>query len=115
MPGELIDRFDRIRRDTPDRALVHLPSGKESVTAAALWESALRQRDALMGLGIYATINRFAGLIGKDPAVEEVRVVKLPLNVNPKQALSGNTLDNPEQTASSTADFRLLVLLKPDA
>jgi hypothetical protein len=43
-----------------------------------------------------------------------VRVVKLPLNVNPALSLSGNTLDNPEQS-SSTADFRLLLVFKPGA
>jgi len=57
-------------------------------------------------------INSFADRIGKDPSVAEVRVVKLPLDVNPTLQLSGNTLDNPEQTG--TADFKLLVVFKPN-
>ena len=58
------------------------------------------------------SINDFAGRLGKDPAVAEVRVEKLPLNVNPTLSLSGNTLDSPDQSA--TAEFKLLVLLKPN-
>ncbi len=57
-------------------------------------------------------INAFASRLAADPAVAEVRVVKLPLNINPTLALSGNTLDSGEQ--SGTADFRLLLVLKPN-
>jgi hypothetical protein len=61
------------------------------------------------------TINGFAARIGAEPAVAEVRVVRLPLNVNPSMTLSGNTIDNPEQTQNATAEFKVLVVLKPDA
>jgi hypothetical protein len=57
------------------------------------------------------TINSFAGRLAEEPDVSEVRVVKLPLNVNPALSLSGNTLDNPEQ--GGTAEFKLLLVLKP--
>jgi len=57
------------------------------------------------------TINGLASRIAEEPDVAEVRVVKLPLNVNPALSLSGNTLDNPDQ--GGTADFKLLVTLKP--
>ncbi len=60
------------------------------------------------------TINGFASRLGEEPEVAEVRVIKLPLNVNPSLSLSGNTLDNPEQSATATAEFKLLVLFKPD-
>ena len=60
-----------------------------------------------------AAINRFADRLGEEADVAEVRVVKLPLNINPTQPLAGNTLDNPEQSANATAEFRLMVLLKP--
>ena len=63
--------------------------------------------------GAIEAINAFADRIAKDPAVADVRVVKLPLNVNPKQQLSGNTLDNPERQ-TGTADFTLLVVLRPN-
>ena len=59
-----------------------------------------------------AAINDFAGRIGKEPAVAEVRVVKLPLNVNPSLPISGNTLDSPDQSA--IADFKVLLVLKPN-
>jgi len=57
------------------------------------------------------TINGFAGRLAEEADVSEVRVVKLPLNVNPALSLSGNTLDNPEQ--GGTAEFKLLLVLKP--
>lgn len=57
-------------------------------------------------------INGFAARLAKEPAVAEVRTVKLPLNVNPALPLSGNTLDNPERGGS--AEFRLLLLFKPN-
>ncbi len=59
------------------------------------------------------TISGFASRLGEEPEVAEVRVIKLPLNVNPALTLSGNTLDNPEQSAAATAEFKLLVLFKP--
>jgi len=57
-------------------------------------------------------INVFAARLGKEPAVAEVRVVKLPLNVNPSQPLAGNTLDSPDQSA--TAEFKVVLVLKPN-
>ena len=57
-------------------------------------------------------INGFADRLAREPAVAGVRVVKLPLNVNPALSLSGNTLDSPEQ--SGTAEFKLLLVLKPN-
>ena len=59
-----------------------------------------------------AAINGFAVRLAAQPEVAEVQVVKLPLNVNPALSLSGNTLDNPEQS-TGTADFKLLLVLKP--
>jgi hypothetical protein len=59
------------------------------------------------------TINGFASRLGKEPEVLDVKVVKLPLNVDPSLPLSGNTLDNPEQSQNATAEFKLLVVLKP--
>lgn len=58
------------------------------------------------------TINALADRLAREPAVAAVRVVKLPLNVNPALQLSGNTLDSPDQSA--TADFKLLVVFKPN-
>lgn len=58
------------------------------------------------------TINAFAGRLARDPAVARVQVVKLPLNVNPSLQISGNTLDNREEAGA--ADFRLLLVMKPN-
>ena len=60
------------------------------------------------------TINAFAGRIAGEPGVAEVRVVKLPLDVNPSLSLSGNTTENPERAATATAEFKLLIVLKPN-
>lgn len=59
------------------------------------------------------TINAFAGRLARNPAVADVQVVKLPLNVNPSLQISGNTLDSREE--AGTADFRLLLIMKPNA
>lgn len=56
------------------------------------------------------SINTLAERLRGDPAVENVRVVQLPLNVSPGLALSGNTSDAPAQGGS--ADFRIVVTLK---
>lgn len=59
-----------------------------------------------------AAINAFADRLGRDPAVAEARIVKLPLNIDPALALTGNTLDSRERPGA--ADFKVLVVLKPD-
>lgn len=51
--------------------------------------------------------------LSRDLAVAEARVVKYPLNVNPGLTLSGNTRENAEQ--AGIADFKIMLLLKPDA
>jgi hypothetical protein len=55
-------------------------------------------------------INRFAASLSQLPQVNEVRVVKLPLNISPELSLSGNTTDNRDQAGK--AEFRLLLTLK---
>ena len=63
--------------------------------------------------GAIDMINAFADRIAKDPAVAQVRVVKLPLNVNPQLTLSGSTVEAGVQSGST--DFRLVIVLKPTA
>ena len=55
-------------------------------------------------------INRFADTLSQQPEVAEVRVVKMPLNINPSLTLSGNTTENLEQTGK--AEFKLLLVMK---
>jgi hypothetical protein len=56
-------------------------------------------------------INRFADSLSELPQVNEVRVVKLPLNISPDLSLSGNTTDSREQAGK--AEFKLMLTLKP--
>ena len=60
-----------------------------------------------------ASINGVAERLARDPAVAEVKVIKLPLNVNPEMAISGNTRDTTDQPGS--AEFKITVTLKPNA
>ncbi len=60
--------------------------------------------------GAIQSINALVERLGKDPAVEFVRVVQLPLNASPTLALTGNTADSPAQ--SGTAEFKLIVVLR---
>jgi hypothetical protein len=55
-------------------------------------------------------INRFAETLSQQPEVAEVKVVKLPLNINTDLTMSGNTTENPAQTGK--ADFKLVLVLK---
>ena len=57
------------------------------------------------------TINGFASLLAQQPEVAEVKITKLPLNINPAAALSGNTTDSGE--LAGTAEFKLLLVFKP--
>lgn len=54
-------------------------------------------------------IRAFVARLAADPAVAEARIVKLPLNIDPKLPLSGNTVDKGDY--GEGADFRLLVVL----
>lgn len=56
-------------------------------------------------------INRFAGALAQRPEVAEVKILKLPLDINPALALSGNTTESREQAGK--AEFKLVVVLKP--
>ena len=51
--SELVERFRRLYRDTPDRALLHLPHESGTThTVADVWNASLEQRDALERLGL---------------------------------------------------------------
>ncbi|HET9663632.1 MAG TPA: hypothetical protein VFP00_05330, partial [Burkholderiales bacterium] len=56
-------------------------------------------------------IQAFADRLANDPAVAQAHIVKLPLNIDPKLPLSGNTIDKGEH-ADSAADFRLYLVMK---
>jgi long-chain acyl-CoA synthetase len=50
--SEIVEQFERLRRDHPGRALIHLPAAARSLTADDVWRSSLAQRARLTGLGI---------------------------------------------------------------
>lgn len=56
------------------------------------------------------SISNFAEALRQDPAVAEVRVAALPLNVSPTMSLSGSTSDSP--TRGGTAPFRLNLVFR---
>ena len=58
-----------------------------------------------------ALIHAFADRLAQDPGVAEVRVVKLPLNIDPKLPLAGNTVEKADY-GDAAADFRVLLVAK---
>ena len=80
-----------------DRELGRLPSqsGGAQPTLSRELNSALESADRL----------------AQDPAVQEARIVKLPLNIDPKLPLSGNTVDKGEH-GEGAADFTVLLVMK---
>jgi len=109
---------DGARARAPATSAAPAPVATSTGPASSRKESALIEGEVRPFRGDYrsaiAAINGFAGRLAAQPEVAEVQVVKLPLNVNPALSLSGNTLDNPEQSGS-TADFKLLLVFKPGA
>jgi len=59
------------------------------------------------------TISRFAESLRQDPAVAQVNVVALPLNVSPNRALSGSTSEDVRRPTA--APLRLHLVLQPPA
>jgi long-chain acyl-CoA synthetase len=50
--SHIVQRFDRLRRDTPDRPLIHLPLSATTLTAGHIWAAAGEQRRQLASCGI---------------------------------------------------------------
>lgn len=57
------------------------------------------------------SIKSFAATISKRAEVAEVKVVKMPLDINPTLSLSGNTTENRDQVGK--AEFKLVIVFKP--
>src|SRR5687768_18398150 len=47
MPSEIVEAFDKLRRDQPERKLVYLPARGEALSTVDIWESATRIRHTL--------------------------------------------------------------------
>jgi long-chain acyl-CoA synthetase len=50
--SDIVERFSRVRRDRPDRPLIHLPASGASLTAEDIWNASLRQQAQLAALGL---------------------------------------------------------------
>lgn len=50
--SEIIERFQRLLKDIPNRALIHLPAASASLTVEDIWNAALAQRARLEALGL---------------------------------------------------------------
>ena len=50
--SEILERFERIRRDQPGRPLVHVPATRSTLTAYGLWDESCAYRDALAARGL---------------------------------------------------------------
>ncbi|MBM3342260.1 MAG: hypothetical protein FJY56_09130 [Betaproteobacteria bacterium] len=59
-----------------------------------------------------ASINRLAERLSREPLVADVKIVKLPLNINPEAALAGDTRDAADHAGA--AEFQIRVTLKPN-
>ena len=92
-----------------------MPADAVAPVAAAQTETAVVSGEVRPFTGDYRTaiaaIRALADALKRDPAVRDVRIARLPLNVDPALALSGNTRDGGEP--AGTADFTLLVTLRP--
>ncbi|MCC6534022.1 MAG: hypothetical protein IT531_15845 [Burkholderiales bacterium] len=56
-------------------------------------------------------ISSFARALEQDPAVADVKIVALPLNVSPNMALSGSTAES--ATRATSAPFKMNLVFKP--
>jgi hypothetical protein len=93
---------------------------RPAVPVAAAAPAAGRQQRALIKAEVRSfdgdyrkaidAINRFAAHLRDERAVAEVRVTKLPLNLDPKQSLSGNMQE--ERGRSTRAEFEVQIALK---
>jgi hypothetical protein len=57
------------------------------------------------------SINALVSRLREHPDISEVRTTRMPLNVSPKTALAGNTLDA-SRSETASADFELVIVFK---
>ena len=111
--GWKYDRTD-IDPEPGSRTTKPTPESSAPPVAGSRKQSGLVEGDVRPFRGDYRAaidaINRFADTLSQQPEVAEVRVVKMPLNINPSLTLTGNTTESLEQTGK--AEFKLLLVLK---
>lgn len=97
----------------PASATPPAPAALPAITAARKESGAIsgEVRDAASNFrDAIARINNLAERLRADPAVGEVRIVQLPLNVSPGLTLSGSTSDATAKSGSN--EFRLVIIMK---
>ena len=60
-----------------------------------------------------ARVDHLASLLGKDPQVQRVEILQLPVNASSKTNLEGNTLDSAGEQQTQPAQFKIKIVLKP--
>jgi hypothetical protein len=50
--SEIVERFERLRRESPSRRLIHLPAADVSLTVEDIWNASLLQRARFRALGL---------------------------------------------------------------
>ncbi len=101
----------------PDAQAAFSAAGATGGSDGALREVGLVVGDIQPFNGDYrtavATIRDFADRLRKNPAVADVKILKLPLDENSRQTLSGSTATRTEQQA--TAQFEIVITLRDGA
>jgi long-chain acyl-CoA synthetase len=101
----IAERFARILRDDPDRALIHLPLPRTTIRARELWDSAAEQSARLEAVGvganqlvIYAAGNR-PQLLGLWLACRRLGIALMPVD----SGATASELDSLVRTFGATA------------
>lgn len=101
----------------PDAQTAFAAAGTGSGTDGSLREIGLVVGDIQPFNGDYrtavATIRDFADRLRKNPSVADVKILKLPLDENSRQTLSGSTATRTERQA--TAQFEIVITLREGA
>lgn len=88
----IVERFDRIRRNTPDRPLIHEAAAARTWTAADVWEAAAAQASALRRRGfdgdrlIVSTAGNAVGGVVLWLASRMTNVTLMPVDAGTKRA-----------------------------
>src|SRR5687768_15499608 len=110
MPSEIVEAFDKLRRDQPERKLVYLPARGEALSTVDIWECATRIRHTLRttGVGHGALV---LSTVGRHPAALAIllacRAESLPL-----LPVDGGTTT--QEITAAAAEFGARVAIIPE-
>ncbi|MGH8600333.1 MAG: hypothetical protein ACRET1_06705, partial [Burkholderiales bacterium] len=107
-------KYGSDNESTNRRPAVPVAAAAPGASAAGRQQRALIKAEVRSFDGDYRTaidaINRFAAHLRDESAVAEARVTKLPLNLDPKQSLSGNMQE--QRGHPARAEFEVQIALK---